>query len=226
MNAIKTALSHEKTANMRLTERIRAAYPEAQRNIINRIIYTPALNDNIIALAQNLPDIKTFGWLETPSETFISVQAAGIRLSKESDPHNIVLNLPSQIKKETACSSLLLVSNRYKGIFGIKEAFESLKNPLSRIFIHGPGVIRQSPQNNVEELFKDNFVEVGKTFKTYLTVYRLNRAKILLKDPDITIKEVAGKTGYVNDTQFIRIFKKYEGLPPGDYRKTFMIETR
>lgn len=60
--------------------------------------------------------------------------------------------------------------------------------------------------------------EVGVNFKEYLTRRRLEAAKALLVDSAHQVKEVASFVGYNNVKQFIRIFKKYEGITPAEFR--------
>jgi two-component system response regulator YesN len=69
----------------------------------------------------------------------------------------------------------------------------------------------------VSRMFKQ---EVGKTMLEYLTLKRLEVSKVLLNETEQTILEIAINVGYNNVNSFIRFFKRYEGLTPGDYRKT------
>ncbi|KRE86307.1 hypothetical protein ASG89_09785 [Paenibacillus sp. Soil766] len=62
--------------------------------------------------------------------------------------------------------------------------------------------------------------EVGKTILEYLTLKRLEVSKVLLKESEQTIHEIATGVGYNNVNSFIRFFKRYEGLTPGDFRKS------
>ncbi|MDR6878416.1 YesN/AraC family two-component response regulator [Bacillus sp. 3255] len=62
--------------------------------------------------------------------------------------------------------------------------------------------------------------EIGKTMLEYLTLRRLEVSKTLLQDTDQTINEIAANVGYNNVNSFIRFFKRYEGLTPGDFRKS------
>ncbi len=59
----------------------------------------------------------------------------------------------------------------------------------------------------------------GFTFKKYLIIQRLSLAKDLLIETDYDITYVAHNSGFNNVNHFIRIFKKYEGITPYQYRK-------
>lgn len=56
--------------------------------------------------------------------------------------------------------------------------------------------------------------------KQYIVQHRIDRAKILLVRTGISIKEVAEQTGYNNEFFFYRIFKRYTGITPDNYRQT------
>lgn len=60
--------------------------------------------------------------------------------------------------------------------------------------------------------------ETGTSFTDYLAQYRLTVAKRWLKDTDLTITEIAMKLKYNNPANFIRYFRKMEGITPGQYR--------
>lgn len=61
--------------------------------------------------------------------------------------------------------------------------------------------------------------EMGVTFSEYLSQYRLKIAKQWLEETDMTIAEIATRLRYNNAQNFIRYFKKLEGITPGRYRK-------
>lgn len=54
----------------------------------------------------------------------------------------------------------------------------------------------------------------------YITEVRIDRAKELLEDTDITVQEIAELTGYLSSPSFVKTFKKKTGTTPGNYRKT------
>lgn len=66
------------------------------------------------------------------------------------------------------------------------------------------------------KLFKQ---EAGENFIEYLTKTRMSNARRLLKNPAYSIKEVCAMSGYSDPNYFSRIFKKYEGVTPSEYRE-------
>ncbi|TBL78544.1 helix-turn-helix domain-containing protein [Paenibacillus thalictri] len=60
--------------------------------------------------------------------------------------------------------------------------------------------------------------EVGIPFGEYLAQYRLQIAKKWLAETDMKISEIAEKLQYNNSQNFIRYFRKMEGMTPGQYR--------
>ncbi|WP_434749464.1 helix-turn-helix domain-containing protein [Paenibacillus amylolyticus] len=61
--------------------------------------------------------------------------------------------------------------------------------------------------------------ETGASFSEYLTRYRLKTAKRWLDESDWTVKEIAERLRYTNPQNFIRSFRKWEGVTPGRYRE-------
>lgn len=58
----------------------------------------------------------------------------------------------------------------------------------------------------------------GGGFTDYLNQYRIAKAKPLLEKNELTISEVGEQVGFNSAQSFIRVFKKYEGETPGQYR--------
>ncbi|MDQ0896875.1 AraC-like DNA-binding protein [Paenibacillus sp. V4I7] len=59
----------------------------------------------------------------------------------------------------------------------------------------------------------------GKNFIDYLTELRMSKAKALLRDSERRINDIAEQVGYQH-SYFNRLFKKYEGVTPSQYRET------
>ncbi|SDD79747.1 Helix-turn-helix domain-containing protein [Paenibacillus sp. UNCCL117] len=64
--------------------------------------------------------------------------------------------------------------------------------------------------------FKD---KTGMNFSDYLHRVRIRKAQSLLLDLELKIHEIALELGYQNVNSFIRMFKRYAGVTPGEYRK-------
>lgn len=69
---------------------------------------------------------------------------------------------------------------------------------------------------NLSQFFKE---KTGQNVLDYSTDFRMERAKKLLSDPKLTLKEISQQVGYYNVSSFIRRFKQLNGVTPGDYRK-------
>ncbi|SFK41532.1 two component transcriptional regulator, AraC family [Lachnospiraceae bacterium KH1T2] len=61
--------------------------------------------------------------------------------------------------------------------------------------------------------------KLSMTFSNYVTSLRIQKAKELLKNPMISIQEVAEMAGYTDYFYFTKVFKKVEGISPSKYRK-------
>ncbi|HHW01235.1 MAG TPA: response regulator [Thermoanaerobacterales bacterium] len=63
--------------------------------------------------------------------------------------------------------------------------------------------------------------ETGKNFMEYLLEVRMNRAKELLKETNLSIAGICEKIGYSDLKHFTKSFKKYTGLNPNEFRKIY-----
>jgi AraC-like DNA-binding protein len=54
--------------------------------------------------------------------------------------------------------------------------------------------------------------------RKYLSGLKLQEAKILLQQPEISLKEIANRLGYKNLSHFSRQFKRWTGLNPTEFR--------
>jgi AraC-like DNA-binding protein len=62
-------------------------------------------------------------------------------------------------------------------------------------------------------------MESGKSFSDYQDEYKLEEAKRLLLETDLSVVEIATKLNYTNAQNFIRFFSKKTGITPGKFRK-------
>lgn len=60
--------------------------------------------------------------------------------------------------------------------------------------------------------------ETKRSFSEYLLLYRISKAKEWLAETDLSVKEISAKLMYNNSQNFIRSFRRLEGITPGKYR--------
>lgn len=61
-------------------------------------------------------------------------------------------------------------------------------------------------------------MEVDMTFKEYLLHLRMSAAQDFLREEGLSIAETAGRVGYFNISHFIKCFKAYTGMTPGEWK--------
>jgi YesN/AraC family two-component response regulator len=61
-------------------------------------------------------------------------------------------------------------------------------------------------------------VAYGVTFRDYLSEHRLSHAKRLLRNPQISVSDVAAMTGFDDPSYFARLFRKRTGTSPTAFR--------
>ena len=60
----------------------------------------------------------------------------------------------------------------------------------------------------------------GRTINSYLTEVRLEKAKDLLKNSSMHLQDICYRIGYLSPSYFSRLFRKYYGLTPSEYRES------
>ena len=63
--------------------------------------------------------------------------------------------------------------------------------------------------------------ETGKGFQEFLLDIRINKAKDMLRDTQLTIYEIADKVGYSDAKHFSKVFQKKTGVKPNEFRKLY-----
>lgn len=60
----------------------------------------------------------------------------------------------------------------------------------------------------------------GVSFVEYLTAVKMERAKKLIRDGNIKVYEIGALLGFKDTEYFSRLFKKYSGISPSEYRQS------
>lgn len=71
---------------------------------------------------------------------------------------------------------------------------------------------------HLTRLFKQ---EVGRTLIEYLTLVRMEHAKVLLRQGRLTLEEICRQVGYNDVSYFSRVFKREIGVTPGVFRSRY-----
>lgn len=61
--------------------------------------------------------------------------------------------------------------------------------------------------------------EMGLSFTEYLTRTRMEASERLLRDPSLSLAEIAQQIGYGDQSYFGKLFRQYYGITPAQYRK-------
>lgn len=84
-----------------------------------------------------------------------------------------------------------------------------------------PPTIRELAQMTAinEYKLKNGFRSMfGKTVYEYIRYIRMEHAKYMLADPEISISEIAHRVGYINTSHFARAFRREHGMNPSHLR--------
>lgn len=106
--------------------------------------------------------------------------------------------------RDLASEMLRFVDENYQkeiSLYDLAEVFNYSINYISRVFTR----------------------ETGKNFKEYLSLRRVAKAKDFLRSGNYNIAQVAGMVGCANSNSFIRLFKRYEGITPGQYLESIKL---
>jgi AraC-like DNA-binding protein len=99
--------------------------------------------------------------------------------------------------------------------------------------IHTLKYIKTMPLNHkisVEDLAKESSLpietfrkrfqsEIGEPPLQYLLHYKIAKAKEMIGNKELTIKQIAIETGFTDPYYFSRLFKQYENVSPSSFRK-------
>jgi AraC-like DNA-binding protein len=146
---------------------------------------------NYLKAILNEYQIRSDGYQDIISSILQTIIIKVIRLSRKSGHPSI--------------SSVCLVVKKY-----IEDNFnqELTLNELANLVFVSP--------YHLAHVFKE---EVGVPPIQYLIHCRIEEAKRLLMDSNLSVREIASIIGYENANYFNLLFKKMTGKPPGKYRK-------
>lgn len=114
-------------------------------------------------------------------------------------------------------------SNKSKNVNKIKiRLFENVKNFIKENIETELELERVASNFGLSVYyFSRTFKEViGTNYSDYINKYRVDMAKELLSNGEMNVKEVCYKVGYNDPNYFSKVFKKYEGVSPVNFKAT------
>jgi AraC-like DNA-binding protein len=107
---------------------------------------------------------------------------------------------------------------------GLLEALAAVQSePLENLSLSALAARLGVSERQVSRLFQEN---LGMSFRTWATELRLERARKLLAETDLSIIDVAGETGWSSLAHFNSIFRRQAGLTPSRYRIVYRTSRR
>lgn len=113
-------------------------------------------------------------------------------------------------------SAVYSQKNRYKYVEQAKRYVDD--NYMdSNLSLNSVGDFVGISASYLSELWSETSQE---KFSVYLATLRVEKAQQLLISTKLTIKEIGFRCGFNSVQNFIRVFKKYAGVPPGQFRES------
>lgn len=186
------------------------------RNICNRFIILTGYDD--FNYARQAIRYSVLDYLLKPidkEELVSSLQNAAQSINQElqstsgsagdnpqSTPAEFSSMLESKVSSEAMLKILRFIHHNYMHDISLEQVAEFINLNSSY----------------VSAMFKK---EAGINFVPYLHTCRVAKAQQLMNEnPKLAIDKIAIQVGYENPRQFFKVFKKYSGLTPGQFRDT------
>lgn len=139
------------------------------------------------------------------------------------------------IERLLACKTVIELQDEMKYILGKVDSYIKInkKNNEDQVLTDIEDFIKLNYSNvdlslsmianefNMNQVYLSKFFkkETGEGILDRIHKIRIKQAKLLLKEKDNSVKNIAENVGYYNSNSFIRAFKRYEGITPGTYKK-------
>lgn len=122
-----------------------------------------------------------------------------------------------EIMQETLLNSENGILN--KTAYTVKEIEEWIHaNCIDKLSIHDIAMHFGYNVNYLSALFKRH---TGYSLNKYIYISRISIAKQMLLNSSDPIKKIAGSSGFSDEKQFMKVFKKAENMTPSQYRNLY-----
>ena len=217
----KNKLRLTETHKRRLASLIETQDKEGLNDFIGQVFMPEDKNKvNPADLFDIARELWTF-FRETLAEARFKVNASELEVYRKMESSSSITMLSSYLSGILAEELLRFEEHKSeeysRPVAAIKEYISS--HYASPISVGDAAARVHLNPNYLSKLFK---TETGLTFLDYLTQYRMDAAKEMLKDISIKISGIPEAVGYKDMRHFVKIFRKISGLTPHEYRKLYL----
>jgi AraC-like DNA-binding protein len=140
----------------------------------------------------------------------------------DADPHNEATIVLEMIRQLSLDSDMVPLSDSVVKAQDAHARKEKIERYVSCHLHHKISLDEISAYADMNKTYFCLFFRkhYGVSFTDYLNQKRLEAASAMLLNPNITIAEVAVACGYPTVTYFNRIFRRFKGMTPSEYRKS------
>lgn len=203
-----------------LVERNSRVYCVLNGNGENDQIFSDAVRDRNGVLVENLTRVENLYCDAYMSGCFMSINEI------HQGYFEVKQVKKKQVKKKQVMKECEDVSENNCSIEKVEEGIRENLLDVNLSVASLAEFLKITP-SYLSRFFKRN---TGKGVLEYIHECRIEKAKeIMLQNPDVKAKEVAEAVGFANLATFIRVFKKREGITPGQFREEMaggMIESK
>lgn len=182
------------------------------------IIFLTAFDD--FSYAKRAIAVRALDYLLKPGadEELVAVLEEAIRLTKDLEwKQNLTLMAGTQ---STEAESSAIEPEDSIEKFRIHAVAENIRLYIEKHYMEDISLQDAAAQLNYSDayfckIFKQCF---DRSFVSYLTWFRMEKAKKMLADVLINVKDVSIKSGYRDSNYFAKVFKRVVGQTPSEYR--------
>lgn len=127
------------------------------------------------------------------------------------------IHVPAQLR-EVMRQTIVRLARKKPGTMELSPVVERAMEFLRKNFGRAVSLEEAARHSGVHPQYLSRIFsqEKGESFVDYLTRLRVSKAKDLLRS-GMNVKETAASVGYADANYFSRLFKKWEGVSPGDF---------
>lgn len=179
------------TGNTLLSEK------DIERNFLNLIHY---LYVNLVDIYPDICDIE-----EVRTKLSNSKSVFGMKMVVKDVLNETFDYIQAFNKKDYSSYAINYIVNYIRKNYQKEINLSMVSNELSMNYNYISGIFTK---------------KTGMSFSEYLTRFRLDKSKELLKEGRFRIQEIATKCGFNDPKYYCKVFKRYFNTTPGDYKNT------